>query len=203
MLLKIKNKTLLAMDKLLKDADDRKAVTDYFVFEPKEAADFIREIRIDRTTFKKHVEIKQNDETDNVDIRFILKQMLTAESMHLIVNKWFKQEITIYYHGVEIQVIKKKVLEVTKPEPVQSSKGWDTPDVPTPQGPLGEDHVLQPIEKEIPILPPPPPTPPPSRLIYGNLAGRCESCGSSVHYKWGFFGEDGCIQPKCEKYYKK
>jgi len=195
------------MDKLLKEANDKKGVPSHFVFEPREAADFIREIKDNQIAFRKNVEIEQTDNNDVVDIRFLLKTELNAESMHLIVNKWFKKQISISYQGVRIEVIKKKELDAPKPEFAvgKEQDGWSTPDVPTPQGPLGEEHVLQPIKTEFPILPPPPPTPPLPRVIgFDFLSGHCEECGSSLHRNWYFFGDrKGCIQKKCDNYYKK
>jgi len=50
-----------------------------------------------------------------------------------------------------------------------------------------------------------PPKPSPPRLIrefhFGRI-GYCKKCGSSLKTKW-FFKFIGCIQPKCENYYKR
>lgn len=179
------------MDKLLKEAEAKNGKPAHFVFEPKEAADFIREIIITPSVFKNCVEFQQVGD-DVVDIRFLLKTELTHDMMYTIVSKWFKGTLVVFYKEVEIQIVQKKVLEV-----------------PKPNGPIHQDdidsdeHVLTPNEKTIPILPPPPPppTPPPSRII-SNGFGNCEKCGSRIHRKWLFWA-DGCIQPKCEDYYKK
>lgn len=48
---------------------------------------------------------------------------------------------------------------------------------------------------------PKPPEPPPPRRIKEGARGFCKKCGSS--FKTTFWGKiRGCIQPKCENYYK-
>lgn len=194
MLLKLKNKTLLAMDKLIKESTDKGGKPDCFVFEPQEAADFFREIRLVKDIFKSHLEIKQVSNSDNVDVRFLLQAELSRDTLHLLINKWLKHDLLIFYKNIEIIIVRKKKLDVPKPQGQHDS---------------GDGHVL----KEIPLLESPveklealptPPTPPPARIISEDVgAPTCKTCGSSVHRKWGFLGINGCINPICNNYFNK
>lgn len=188
MLLKLKNKTLLTMDKLLKDALDKNGVPENFVFEPKEAADFFRELRDNKLVYQKAVEIQQIGD-GNIDIRLLLRSELTQDNMYMLINKWYRGELIVKYCDTEIHVYNKKVIK--------------SADIPTSKGPMDEEHVLQPVKTEIPILPAPAKTPISRIIINEHTLGRCEECGSSVHRKWGLFSIDGCINPDCENYHKK
>ena len=45
---------------------------------------------------------------------------------------------------------------------------------------------------------------PPSRLIREGTIGSCPVCHSTEVRKYGLFGKKiGCVQPKCENYYRK
>ena len=47
------------------------------------------------------------------------------------------------------------------------------------------------------------PVPPLLRIIQEGEADVCEKCHSSIKTTWFGFKKLGCIQPKCENYYRK
>lgn len=155
MLMTLKNKILLSMDRLIMETKKKGGVPESIFLEPQEAIEFLREIKYaDRSFRGNNITVKHTNNND-VDIRFLLQGELTDERLKTFVKNWHKKIFVIFFKGIELKVVEKKL----------------------PKAPL-------------------------QRIIKENAFGKCKVCGSSLHTKW-IFWNDGCIQPKCEKYYKK
>lgn len=159
MLMTIKNKMLLGMDRLIEETKKKGGVPANISLDVQEAADFLREIQHLKIEIRKYLSVKHANNTDT-DFRFLLQSVVTKEGLGEIIKQWYNKEFVVTYKGVEIRVVKTK-----------------KPNVPKPLGPLNRI------------------------LSEDSFGGHCEKCGSSLHSKW-IFWDDGCIQPKCENYYK-
>jgi hypothetical protein len=114
MLMTIKNKMLLGMDRLIDEAQGKGGVPSTILVEPQEAADFLREVKNLIIQYGKHVSIKHKNDTA-VDIRFLLQPELTKEVLADLIKQWYKKDFVIFYKGVEIVVIRKKAPDVPVP----------------------------------------------------------------------------------------
>jgi len=114
MLMKIKNKVLLAMDMLIEEANSKGGIPSTILFEPQEAADFLKEIHELKVSCRKHVHIEHKDD-NAIDIRFMLQAPLTKERLQDLIGQWYKRDFVIYYKDVELRVVKKKAPDVPAP----------------------------------------------------------------------------------------
>ena len=119
MLMKIKNKMMLAMDKLIEEAKKDGGVPASILFEPQEAADFLKELHDLKIQTRKHVSVKHKDDSA-IDIRFLLNATLTKERLEDLIKQWYKRDFVLFYKDIEIKVIKKQKPDVPKPEVVQN-----------------------------------------------------------------------------------
>jgi hypothetical protein len=185
MLLKFKNKHLMALDKMVKEAEGMGGMIDSVVLDLKEAYGLILELV---NLGAKHIGPIKITDLDGVDIT---RQELIWNGMSIdknervkkIVNSWYKLHFKVKYENIPLVVVKTPKKEKEKkalPPPEKSDAGWnDVPDVPKPKGP-------------------------PNRIISeGGVYGVCDKCGSSWKSKWFFFKGDGCLQPECENYWDK
>jgi len=206
MLLKFKNKHVMALDKMIADGEGIKAgVIDKIILDPKEALGILQEI----ITLKLVGKISVRDTATDVDVT--TKELMWVsgvdkdEHIKAIIQKWYKTKYEVKYAGYPVIVVK-PILDVVKPE--KEVNPW-----------MGDSHLDKP-RAERPV--PPPPAPPPARSVTGKeippapigppnrlmrdsafvATGFCEKCGSSIKSKWLFFKGDGCIQPECDNYWE-
>ena len=112
--MKIKNKMMLAMDNLIKETKENDGMPASILFEPQEAADFLKEIRELKVQCKKHVSVKHKDD-NAIDVRFLLNAPLTKERLEDLIKQWYVRDFVLFYKDIEIRVIKKEAPDVPKP----------------------------------------------------------------------------------------
>jgi hypothetical protein len=122
MLLKLRNKMTMAMDKMIEEAKELGGVPGQILLEPKEAAEFIREINHTsmKIRVKKEIDIGQKN-PDEFDIRLLIwgKDPISTEDLKMIVEKWYKKEYSFRYKSLELLVVMK-----ANPEPqVETPEG--------------------------------------------------------------------------------
>lgn len=119
MLMTLKNKMMIGMDKLITEANVVNGVPAKILLEPQEAAEFIKEIKDNKILSNKFITLAHTG--DDIDVRFLLTGELTNEKVKTIINQWYTKTINICYKNVEIVVVKKQA-----------------PDVPEPVGPIND-----------------------------------------------------------------
>jgi len=107
MLMKIKNKMMLGMDKVIKRTTDSGGIPACILLDPQEAVDFLKEIRELKIQCKKHIRVEHKNNSD-IDMRFVLHGQLTKEKFNTFIVQWYNREILLYYKGIKLQVVKKK-----------------------------------------------------------------------------------------------
>jgi len=196
MLLKFKNKHMMAMDKMLKDGETTGGIIDSIVLDPKEAYGLLLELVDLGRPYVGNIVIRDTDDVDITNRELIWNGAGLDKNgqVKTILNEWYKAHYKVTYKDVRVIVVKPK-LELAPPEPVDSKQDdWNTTKqiVKT----TGLDVKKIEVNKK--------PVPPPNRIIQeGNTLGFCKTCGSSMKSKWLFFKAGGCINPECEKYWKK
>ncbi len=85
MLLKLKNKILLGLDKLIENTVKKGGVPNVVLLEPKKAAGFIRELGEFKNICKEHAVFEQKNDSD-IDIRFLIQALLSKEELLKIIN---------------------------------------------------------------------------------------------------------------------
>ena len=207
MLLKFKNKHVMALDKMIADGEGVSAgVIDKIIIDPKEALGVLQEI----ITLKLVGKISIRDVANDVDVT--TKELMwvsgvdKSEHIKEIIQKWYQANYEVSYGGYPLIVVK-PILDVSKPEKEvnpwmgeshldksrEERPHWNQPP-PPPAPPPPRSVTGEPV--------PPPPKPPLSRIIREGTIGECEKCGSSLKTKWFFFKPGGCIQPECENYWE-
>lgn len=159
MIMTLKNKITLAMDKLIVEAKNKNGIPANILLDPQEAVEFIKELQQNKELCQEHITFK-HAETGDTNITFFLPAEITNENIKMFVQDWYKEKFSVNYKEIEVMVINKSVPSVV-------TSATDTNNV--------------------------------KKYYEPNC---CEMCGSDVHRKWLFFA-DGCMQPKCENYYKK
>jgi len=130
MLLKFKNKHVMALDKMIADGEGVKAgVIDKIVIDPKEALGILQEI----ITLKLVGKISMRDVANDIDVT--TKELMWVsgvdKSAHIkeIIQKWYKTKYEVTYGGYPL-IVAKPVLDVAKPKEVNP---W-----------MGESHLDKP-----------------------------------------------------------
>ncbi len=128
MLMTIKNKMMLAMDSLIKEAENKGGVPAEILLEPREAVEFLKEINTLRILCNKHVSIK-NANGSETNIHLLLKPELTSDRLHTLVKQWYTKSFILSYKDITLRVVQRKLPDV--PEPIKSpdvpllaDKGW-------------------------------------------------------------------------------
>lgn len=113
MLMKIKNKMTLAMDKMIEKAEADGGIPSHILLDPQEAANFLRELSTLKVEYRRFINLlRTNDNTDSdTDMRFILYQKMSTENLKTIINQLYKNELSLSYKNIKIQVIKKHKFE--------------------------------------------------------------------------------------------
>lgn len=223
MLLKFKNKHVMALDKMIADGEGIKAgVIDKVMVDPKEALGILHEI----ITLKLVGKISIRDVANDVDVT--TKELMWVsgvdkdEHIKEIIQKWYKAKYEVKYAGYLLIVVN-PILDVAKPNkevnPWMGESHLDkdrpprvAPPPPPPPPPRSVTGIAVP-QDSVPAMTkqfmdnqvPEPPKCPPNRLIRDSAfvaTGFCEKCGSSIKSKWLFFKGDGCIQPECENFWE-
>lgn len=137
MLLKFKNKHLMALDKMIGEATDAGGIIDSIVLTPKEALGLLLELAKLGTKYLTDVVMYERDGVDGVDV--IRKKLLWGDDdihnrVENIIQRWYKTEYEVKYRSIKLVVVKQAIPKATD--------GWFNPD------PVS---VLEPPE------PPPPP----------------------------------------------
>lgn len=104
------------MDGLIGEAKNKGGIPSAILFEPQEAADFLKEIRDLQIQSQKHIRVEYN-KTNAIDMRFILQAPLTKKRLQDLIEQWYKRDFIIYYKDVELRVIKKKAVAVPVASP--------------------------------------------------------------------------------------
>jgi hypothetical protein len=196
MLLKFKNKHLMAMDKMLKDGEATGGIIDSLVLDPKEAYGLLLELVNLGRAYISDIIIKDSDGVDVTNKELIWNGAGLDKNKHVktILSNWYKTHYKVTYKDIPVMVVKPK-LELPPPEPVANQDAWDTTSEIVKTTGLEVKKIEVKKEK---------PKPPPNKIIReGALGGFCDKCGSSMKTKWFIFDGGGCIQPECDNYWKK
>lgn len=192
MLLKFKNKHLMALDKMINEANDAGGIIDSIVLTPKEALGLLLELAKLGTKYLTDVVLYERDGVDVIRKKLLWGDDDIHDRVENIIQCWYKTEYEVKYKSIKLVVV--------KPIP-KAPDGWTDPDaetVPTPAVPTPAGPITTGLD-----VPPPPPTPPLGRMLTEGVIDTCPQCNSSMKKKWFFFDGGGCIQPECENYWEK
>ena len=110
MILKLRNKMTMAMDKMIEEAKEIGGVPGEIIFEPKEAVEFIREIHHSamKLRCKKNIEIRQSN-SNEPDVRLQIwgSAPLLDKDVRSIIERWYKRECKFTYRKVDLFVVHK------------------------------------------------------------------------------------------------
>jgi hypothetical protein len=203
MILKFKNKHIMALDKMIKDAAAIDgAIIDSIILDQKEALGLILEAVNLSSKDIGNIRVTDLDGVDITTRELVWNGTGVDKNEHVknFVNSWYKLHYRVKYLNIPMTIVKPKPLDVPKPN------GWT-------DEPKGKVTVPKGVKVPAPPLPPParsvgggspkPKAPPNSIIQLGNTRGFCDKCGSSLKSKWFFFKAGGCIQPDCENYWER
>lgn len=224
MLLKFKNRYLLALDKMIKEAAETGGIIDCIILDPKEAYGLLLELVALGSKYILDLTIQDADKEDVTREKLLWGSTDKHERIKEIIQLWYKNKYEIKFKGIKLIVVKPKV--------EKNPEGWMEPD-PTVKAP--PNVVIteggKPPKKSLDVPKPPPgrtikegeqpPKPPAARTVTGKevpqppkmplnrmltedgVLGTCDKCGSSLKTKWLFFKAGGCIHPECENYWER
>jgi hypothetical protein len=127
MILKLKNKHILGLSKILQKGYQLGGVPKYFEVHPSEAYHMlieINELYQTRTPIEKggpleYIDIVQvSDTTEDVRLALYSKSSITRELGEELVKQWHAKEFYITYSGIEVRVIPNAKVSKSKPLPV-------------------------------------------------------------------------------------
>ena len=216
MLLKFKNKHLMALDKMIKEAKEAGGMIDSIILDPKEALGLLMELSDLGAKYMTDMTMRDREGEDQIRKELLWGEGDGHERGKKVIQLWYKTEYEVKYKTIKLVVVKPKPkaegwmnsttgpLDVPKPPPVD-----DIPERPAPPAKPPSSGAIAisspPTENSHwnTMAPPPPPKPPPGRIIREGVIGICDKCNSSLKTKWFFFKPGGCIQPECENYWEK
>ncbi len=225
MLLKFKNKHILAVDKMVKEAGLISGLIERIELDPKEAGGLILEII---NLGKDYISIITITDSNGVDVT---RQELLwnnvgidkNEQIKSIIQNWYMTRYAVTYNTqakekIPMRVVK-PVADVPKP-PVaaRSITGWTEPELVAEKD-VDKSQIINSWKAHDDMPPvtkkdmdeqnyiPAKPKCPSKRIIRDDLSYMsgtyvCKKCGSSLQTKWVFFKGKGCIQPECDNYWK-
>lgn len=102
--LKIKNKTILGIEKLMNEAAQKEAIPDYIALSLDEAKDFMNEVGN-----YSHSDIKVTNNNSHCDstFRVLRNNTLPAAEREEILKEWFKDILIVNWRGIRLRIIEK------------------------------------------------------------------------------------------------
>lgn len=114
MLLKIKNQTLLGIEKLIQQAGDQNAIPDKIELTVDEAKSFMKELCVcvnyDPSLKEKVQTISNSDEYKATDMRLLIwtNNKMDKRSREEMLKDWYRNKFFFTYDGVKLVVINKQ-----------------------------------------------------------------------------------------------
>ena len=155
MLLKFKNKYLLALDKMIKEASETGGIIDCIILDPKEAYGLLLELVGLGSKYILNLTIHDGDNEDVTREKLLWGSTDKHERIKEIIQLWYKNKYEIKFKSIKLIVV--------KPIVEKNPDGWMEPDpaVEAPQNVLITKGG-EPPKKSLDV---PKPPPPPGRTI--------------------------------------
>lgn len=115
MILKFKNKYIMALNGLIADATQTGGIPSFILLEPQEAFNILLEASKLKKEYTGAIAIKH----ENIDTTMsIWNQDISRKELKEITEQWYKRKYTVFYNNIELRIIKqnKPAKELPKPK---------------------------------------------------------------------------------------
>lgn len=104
--LRVKNKTLISMDKVLDDAAKKGGIAESFVIDSRDAANFLREANVCKNTVRNKITFSHDQKEGQQDIRMVIwgNKELSFDSVETILQEWLSGHLKVNYLSVPVMI---------------------------------------------------------------------------------------------------
>ena len=121
MIIRLKNKYQLALQKMVQDCENKGGIPDYIEVIPGEAWDILKEMQACKSKKAKYEAKYSLAGAEDVRFQIYGSSPIDIEMANVLVRRWMKEEFIVSYDEIPIKVVQKKKVD-NPPEKEDNTK---------------------------------------------------------------------------------